>query len=332
MALLLGIDLSPARCRVIELEPRARRGGRSDARVVSFASLAPDDPAARAARESLRGRLAAVVVWGARSDHRQAIVTSGTYDSMRREARARLRDAGFTLQGTLSDIAPVRPRPSTPSTRPGRAGTGQETVLLASASAAELSAALAPLVSAGVRIQSVLTPAAALQALASVRQGPAHGLEAYVALAETATCIAVMRDGALVAAHDFQWGYLDDASEGEVRPRDDIARRLAEEIQASAAACRERGAPLLTQVSVCGGLPDLRSMTIPLMEQLDVEVEALDSLAGIDQESLPEPSGEFRERIGWIVAAIAVSRFHDQIVGATNRVRREPMSTPTRQP
>ena len=35
---------------------------------------------------------------------------------------------------------------------------------------------------------------------------------------------------------------------------------------------------VLAQVRICGGLPELRSMAIRLMEQLDVEVETLDSL------------------------------------------------------
>ena len=37
-------------------------------------------------------------------------------------------------------------------------------------------------------------------------------------------------------------------------------------------------------------------MTVSLMERLDVEVETLDSLFGIDAARLPEPADEFRER------------------------------------
>ena len=48
-------------------------------------------------------------------------------------------------------------------------------------------------------------------------------------------------------------------------------------------------------------------MTVPLMERLDVEVETLDSLFGIDAEHLPEPADEFRERtvelrVAWAAA------------------------------
>jgi hypothetical protein len=31
----------------------------------------------------------------------------------------------------------------------------------------------------------------------------------------------------------------------------------------------------VVQISICGGLPELRTMTIPLMENLDVESETL---------------------------------------------------------
>ena len=69
------------------------------------------------------------------------------------------------------------------------------------------------------------------------------------------------------------------------------------------------GAPRdIGQVCVCGGLLELRSMAAALMEQLDVEVEPLDSLFGIDAARLPEPADEFRERgaelrLAWAVAA-----------------------------
>lgn len=49
-------------------------------------------------------------------------------------------------------------------------------------------------------------------------------------------------------------------------------------------------------------------MTLPLMERLDVEVEPLDSLFGIDAARLPESADDFRERVvemrlAWAVAA-----------------------------
>jgi hypothetical protein len=303
----LGIELSRVACRVVELEPggRGRPWSRasSETRVLSIVSFPSDGVSTAGKLSLLRGRRASVVVWGARTDHRQIVVNQGSYERMRVEARSRLRDAGLPTDGTLSDIAPVSPRVS---------GMDRRGVLLASAPRAEVMAALAPLLTAGIRIRSVLTPAAALQSLARQRQAGAASdtLEAYVALEETATCIAFVRGGVLLAAHDLPWGFLDELAEvATPRDRHDIAVRLADEIAAFLTVCRFDGKPL-SQVSVCGGLPDLRSMTVSLMERLDVEVDALDSLFGIDDSRLPGPADHLHERVAemrvaWAAAADA---------------------------
>jgi len=122
------------------------------------------------------------------------------------------------------------------------------------------------------------------------------------------TCIALVRDGVLLAARDLAWGYIQGENpHGELRSRDDITTRLADAIGEFVAATG--GSPKdIGQVCVCGGLPELRSMSASLMERLDVEVEPLDSLFGIDAARLPEPADEFRERgaelrLAWAVAA-----------------------------
>ena len=282
---------------------RGRAWGRasSEARVVSYVSLSPDGPSTAGKLSLFRGRRASVVVWGVQTVHRQVVVTQGSYERMRVEARASLRNAGLPTGGTLSDIAPAGP---------AVAGMDRRTVLMASAPGAEVLAALAPLMAAGIKIRSVLTPAAALQSLARMRLAGASSdaIEAYVALEETATCIAIVRGGMLLAAMELPWGFVDDLSDvATPRARHDIVVRLADEISAFLAACRFDGTPL-SQVSVCGGLPELRSMTVALMERLDIEVDALDSLFGIDATRLPEPADQFRERaaemrVAWAVAA-----------------------------
>jgi len=80
MASRLGIELSPAACRIVEVEGgRPWRRSRGEVRVRSFAVLPPLGPELRAKLESLRRRPAAVVVWGGRSEHRQVMVTDGSY-------------------------------------------------------------------------------------------------------------------------------------------------------------------------------------------------------------------------------------------------------------
>src|SRR5207253_192992 len=61
------------------------------------------------------------------------------------------------------------------------------------------------------------------------------------------------------------------------------------------------------QISMYGGLPEMRSMSVMLMEQLDIEVDPLDSQFGIDSAALPEPAHEFRERTAELRLAWAVA-------------------------
>jgi len=250
---------------------------------------------------TLRGRKAAVVAWGLPSDHRRLVVTNGPKDRMRREAMTALRDAGVGTRGMIGDVAPATSQVAGMTHRP---------VVIAIAAAHEVSSAVQPLVDAGVHVQSVVTPPLALTSLARMRRAftVPDATEAYVALEESMTSFALVRNGALVAARDFAWGYLEEPFGGQQpRPREEIAARLADELENffRAAGIRQGSE---NQVCICGSLPELRSMTVPLMERLDLEVETLDSLFTIDAARLPEPSDQFLEqsaelRLAWAVAA-----------------------------
>ena len=304
MGTRVGIELSPLACRLIELESHpGARGEAPFTRVRSFAVLPRSGPETDRRLASVGRHPAAVVVWGARSDHRQVVVSKGSYETMRAEAIASVSAAGVETSGAVADIAP------TPT---AVEGTARQPVLLALASAHAVSAAIRPLVDRGLRIRSVITPADALLGLARARQAFAmpSGLEAYVALAETATCVALVRDGSLLSARELPWGHQNRSptQDGGASLRgDDLAARLVDELTEFLAALGT-GFDGVTQVSICGGLPELRTMTVPLMERLDVEVETLDSLFGIDVEQLPEPADEFRDRaaelrLAWAAAA-----------------------------
>ena len=304
MGTRVGIELSPLACRLIELEGHpGARGEVPFTRVRSFAVLPRSGPETDRRLASIGRRPVAVVVWGARSDHRQVVVSKGSYETMRAEAIASVGAAGIETSGAVADIAPV----PTVVERGAR-----QRVVLALASAHDVSAAIRPLVDRGLRVRSVITPADALLGLARSRQASAMpgGLEAYVALDETATCVALVRDGSLLGARELPWGHQDrsPAQDAGLSLRgDDLAARLVDELTGFLAALGT-GSNGVTQVSICGGLPELRTMTVPLMERLDVEVETLDSLFGIDVEQLPEPADEFRDRaaelrLAWAAAA-----------------------------
>jgi hypothetical protein len=298
----VGIELSSITCRIVALageSPRIRTGGAT--RVSEFASMPLLSAEATEAMRALRGYRADVVVWNARTEHRHVAVVDGTYDQMWAEARAALRNDGVQMRGTLADITPAWSADSEP---------GMRALVVATAAVGDVAAALRPLLTAGVKIGAVLTPAAALLSLARLRLAthtPA-GFEAYVALEETEACAALIRDGRLVEVRRLPWGYLEHGeAHALVRPREEIARRLADDLAVLIERCRQQGSPL-DQVAVCGALPDMRSMAAELVERLDLVVEPLDSLSGIDLSVLAGRTEDFRERaaemrLAWAAAA-----------------------------
>ena len=296
----VGIELTPVASRIVEVVDRGRmwRTPGSGSSVVSFGVCPASEADLDDALESLRGKAAAVVVWGTASEHRQVEVHIASYERMRAEALRTLADDGVPTRGVWADIAPAGP-----------ADGVRMPVVVSAASAKQMAEALQPLIDAGIRLRTVMTPAAALAAIARSRRtfSVPDTTEAYVALDNTLTCVALIRNGALVAAHELAWGFLDDGDRNrQPRRREEIAARLGDEL--AELFKTSSGAGRVTQLCICGGLPELRSTTLPLMERFDVEVEILDSLSGIDEGSLSQQADEFRERvselgIAWVAAA-----------------------------
>ena len=297
----VGIELTPVASRIVEVVDRGRmwwtpgNGGSA----VSFGMCPASEPDLDDVLPSLRGKSASVVVWGAASEHCQVEVQIGSYERMRAEALRTLADDGVPTCGVWADIAPAGPADSV-----------RMPVVVSAASAKQMTEALQPLTDAGIRLRTVMTPAAALAAIARSRRAfsVADTTEAYITLDNTLTCVALVRNGALVDAHELAWGFLHDDENRRPRQRDEIAARLGDEL---AELFKTTGAAgRVTHVCICGGLPELRSTTLPLLERFDVEVEILDSLSGIDVASLSQPAAdEFRERvselrIAWVAAAV----------------------------
>jgi len=182
MATRLGIELTSAACRIIEIDTGSGWRRARAPRVRSFAVLPSSGPEIGARLASYKGRAASVIVWGPYNAHRQVVVTRGTYESMRTDALESLSRAGVETRGVFVDIAPVGPSGDKAERRP---------VVVALAAATPIMSALQPIIDAGIRVRSVATPATALSSLARLRRSlDAPGIEAYVAVEEDATCIA----------------------------------------------------------------------------------------------------------------------------------------------
>jgi hypothetical protein len=296
----LGIELTPAVCRIVRLDRALDwRAEPVDTRVRAFAVLALGDPALATTLASLRGARASVVAWGISSEHRPVVVERGPYLQMRADARGKLRPDLASRPGLLVDIAPAPWKVES---------TRERAVMTATAPEQALEAILRPLRDAGIAVVRVMTPASALVSLARVRGkgSPPNGIELYVAIGDASVFVAAICRGALLAAQEREFS----ATQEETSDRADPVADLADALVTFVTACRFDPAQIL-QVCVCGGLPDLRTVSVRLTERLDVEVEPLDSLFGIDAARLPQPEGVFADRghelrLAWAAAADAL--------------------------
>ena len=143
---------------------------------------------------------------------------------------------------------------------------------------------LAALVDAGFVIDVVVSPEQALAVVARERNRPqSSGATAWLALSRHGAALAILRGADVLYSRRIPWRY-----KKHTRPNDQLLQRyllvshLAPELQHGIDVVRaEHGIPVHGAVT-CGDLPDLRSLTMPLIEELDLEVETLDSLDGFE--------------------------------------------------
>jgi hypothetical protein len=141
-----------------------------------------------------------------------------------------------------------------------------------------------PVVAAGFRVESILTPPQALALLAASR--PRHagdGAVAWLGLNRHGAAIAIVRDGELLFARTFEWAFSTGVMSGKAQllQRYSLVAQLAPEVHRGIAAVRASRRIAVDAAVTCGDLPDLRSLTMPLIEELDLEVETLDSTEGL---------------------------------------------------
>ncbi len=141
---------------------------------------------------------------------------------------------------------------------------------------------LAPLVGAGFRVERAISPCNALAALARLRMPRGDGATCWLAINRTGVAMIVVRPGQQLYSHSFAWDSNVGSSGSQARllQRYSLVAYLAPEIRRAMAAAREKGTQI-DAIVTCGNLPEIRSLTMPLIEELDVEVESLDSLEGL---------------------------------------------------
>lgn len=308
MANRIGVELLPDTCRVVEVQSSrgwfGRNPGTGPSRVKAFFEIpySPDNPGACAAE--LRRRLGArtrdlrVALWGLRSTH-QVFNLPGT-DRSDLEAMARREAKSRAAAG-----------PALPVADGVMAGehvdAGRREVGYVSVSPVEVQARLQAFENAGLGISGATTPAVAHVGLVRQRWGQfGDTATAVLSVNARATAMTVARGGVVLFTRETPWGYHTERAIGFDPPA--FAGQLASELRRSLVFLKQQTKVDVGHVLVCGDLPDLRALTGPLMHELNVEVETLDSLEGFDVAHLPEPADEFRSRIGalrtaWVLAA-----------------------------
>ncbi len=137
---------------------------------------------------------------------------------------------------------------------------------------------------AGFRIQSILTPPQALARLAGTRRRPGSpDATVWTALSTHGAAIAIVDRRELLFSRTFSWKYQPGLIEmrAQLLQRYSLIAHLAPEVRRGIEVVRESRGLSVDGVVMCGDLPELRSLTMPLIEELDVEVETLDSTDGL---------------------------------------------------
>jgi hypothetical protein len=142
---------------------------------------------------------------------------------------------------------------------------------------------LAPLMQAGFILDAVMSPTEALALLAKQRPRPAgRAGAAWLSLNKHAAAIAIVEGGQLLFSRVFDWHYRPAANlREELLQRYSLVAHLAPELRHGFDVVRAEHGATVDAIITCGDLPELRSLTMPLIEELDMEVETLDSLDGL---------------------------------------------------
>jgi len=326
MTVRLGIELTPSRCSLVSVQD-----GQYGSVVRDFQSIEYGPGDASELHQELRRLVAAgrfqqaarVVLWDARSLHlsmtapvRTPHLEAYAVAHARREAPAFGNWASNAWAGTATgravDLA--------------EGGPGRE-LLFASMSAEDVRRLLRPLQRAGLAIETVMTPALALTGLAASGGAEHGGLVAFVAMNRDMGAITIMQGSRLLLERRFAWSFRADQAGTEQRlaERYSFAARMAAELRPSFDEARMSAGTPVAYVVAFGDIPNLRSVAMPLTDELDVEVETLDSLAGIDADQLPNRSDLFREQVASLRMAWAAGA-RSPLIRLTPPTRWEPLS------
>ena len=304
-----GIDLSSIRCNIVDAESsgRRRRAEPTTFRVHNFASIPHLDNSDVLSNElktlASHGsfpRRAWVNLWDVRSSHQYLLLPSAP-DA---ELESRARRHGASVLG-------MNDRDITVSTLIGgsRGEPGhhpKREVSFFAAGSDDIRARLRPIVDAGFLVEGVTTPCGALWSQARLRSPLLPGqVHAHVVLGVSQSALGIFTDASLLYARDLDWGYAaPSVGTTAAQDREVLADRLSLELRRSFLYLKQYWEQDVSLVMLCGDMPEIRSLTAPIIERLNIEVETLDTLEGIDESNLPEG---FAERVSTLRLASSIA-------------------------
>lgn len=178
---------------------------------------------------------------------------------------------------------------------------------------------------AGYAVERVISPAEALARVARLHHGtPApERVSAVLSLHPDSGALAVVQDGRVLHEAALTWS----AASGHASARSELLRRyaflaeLTEHLRSAFTAVQESHGVAATEILTCGTLADLRSFTMPLADEFDVEVETLDAAGALDIRMKPASAQRARDVLAALRIAIAAGRRWHRAPGVLEALR-----------
>ena len=184
------------------------------------------------------------------------------------------------------------------------------------------------LVSAGFSIDAIVPPAQAMARLVNARKiDTSRAAVAVLSLNTHGAAIAIVSNGEAISARTFAWPLGRPFAHGrdELLERYLIVSEVAPQLQHVIDLVRPVYGVSIASVLVCGNLPELRSLSMLLIEEMDIEVETLDSLDLLESAEVASADAVPSLQLAAAVALPAqVGRAAPEPVGSAADDRRTP--------
>ena len=174
----------------------------------------------------------------------------------------------------------------------------------------------------GFEPEAVLTPPQALALLGGTREPQPGTAESalYLSVNHQGAALVVVRGFETLYSREFTWRIAAPAqrTQAHLLRRYLMVAQLTPEIRRAVEAVRTQYGVAVDSAVTSGTIPDVRSLTMPLIAELNMEFETLDSPAGIDVSG--ESAAVAAEwapaiRLAWVSAAAGASQGREIALG-----------------